>query len=147
MEYEVIRSVNKEQLKRIQDEFNRFYNPDNLMLVKANGIEIGFGVVFFICGHLTIEYYLFKEFQHQGYGLMFVNVLSDSISDKYSLYDSLYLLIHKDNLSSIKVAQKCGYTIDSNDWEFRCMISDDMPEYYLYSKNNEYYKERKLKKI
>jgi len=30
---------------------------------------------------------------------MFVNVLSDSISDKYSLYDSLYLLINKDNLS------------------------------------------------
>ena len=71
MEYEVIRSVNKEQLKRIQDEFNRFYNPDNLMLVKANGIEIGFGVVFFICGHLTKKYYLFKYFKKKRYCFFF----------------------------------------------------------------------------
>lgn len=147
MEYEVIRKVSIEQLERINKEYNRSFDSENLMIVKANGVEIGFGTVFFICGRLTLEYYLFKEFQHQGYGSMFVSILSDAIGEKYLLYSSLYLTIHKDNMPSMNVALRCGYSLDSSDWDFRCMIHDEMPDYYLYSKSNKYYKERKLKKV
>lgn len=147
MEYEVVNNISKENLERIKSEYNRSFNPENLLIIKANGQEIGFGSVLFICGHLTLEYYLFRDFQHQGYGPMFVSILTDAVGEKYPLYESLYLAIHMDNKSSAKVATKCGYTLDNYDWEFKLMLDDDMPGYYLYSKKNKYYKERKLKKI
>lgn len=146
MEYEVISKVNEEQLEKIKNEYNRIFNPESLMIIKADGQEIGFGSVLFICGRLTLEYYLFRDYQHQGYGPMFVNILTDAVGEKYSLYDSLYLAIHMDNKPSSKVATKCGYKLDNYDWEFRTILDDDMPGYYLYSKKNKYYKERKLKK-
>lgn len=140
MEYEVIREITDEQLERINKEFKRIFNPKYTMIVRAQGVEIGFCVVFFICGRLTVEYYLFREHQHKGYGGTFVSIVSDAIGSDYPDYDTLYLLIHKTNVPSMKVAQKSGYKMECYDWDFRSMICDEMPDQYLFSKGNPYYK-------
>ncbi len=149
MEYEVIRDITEEQYTRIKEEQHRLFNKDNICIVRANGIDIGFAVSFFICGRLTIEYYLFNEFQHKGYGILFVNIVTDYISSLNPTFDVIYLLIYHTNIPSIKVALQNGYVSNCADWEFNDIIYDEMPEYYIYSKSNPYYKVNhcKFKKV
>ena len=146
MEYEIIRDLSEEQIEKIKKEYRRSFNFENTIAFKVNGVYVGFGVAYFISGRLTVEYYLFHEFQNQGYGSALVSIVSDAIGSDYPLYDSLYLLIYKENVPSMKVALKSGYKMECLDWEFRNMIEDDMPEYYVLSKKNSYYKELALKK-
>lgn len=142
MEYEVIKEITEEQYERIKSEFGRPFRKEFIRMVYANGKEIGFCTTFFIDGKLTIEYYLFKEYQHQGFGNSLVYLASDSIGGEYPEYNSLYLLIHRDNIASLSVAKKNGYELASDDYDFMWMIEENMPGYYLYSKENSYYKKK-----
>lgn len=147
MEYEIIKDVTDEQYERIQEEFRHSFNRDEIRMVYAGGKEIGFCTTFFIDGRLTIEYYLFSCYRGQGYGGIFVSLISDAIGSAYPEHSTLYLLIHRDNYPSLRVAQKSGYTFNYDDFEFRNMVDEDMPEQYVLSKENAYYKEHALKKV
>lgn len=149
MEYEVIKNITDEQLAKIKKERNQSFSREKVCIVRVNGIEIGFAVTIFICGRLTIEYYLFAEYQHKGYGSQFVSIITDWISSENPSYDTVYLLIYRKNIPSMKVALKSGYIMNCEDWDFKDMIHDEMPEHYVYSKPNSYYKNNhyKLEKV
>lgn len=147
MEYEVIKDITDEQYKRILKEFGRSFNRDLIHVVYANGKEIGFFTTYFIDNKLTIEYYLFKEYLHLGFGETLVSLASDTIGSEYPDCHRLYLLIYKENVPSQKVAKKNGYRLASDDYEFMMMIDENMPEYYTYSKENVYYNKKVKRKI
>lgn len=147
MEYEVVKNITLEHLARIQKEQQRSFNKDSVRIVKVDGKEIGFYVFFFICGRLTLEYYLFREYQHLGYGKKFVEIVTEAAGLEYSNHSTLYLLIYNNNIASMNVALANGYSTSCSDFEFYEIVSSETPDYYIYAKANKHYKDEDKQKI
>lgn len=145
--YESIKNLSQEQLDKIAKEQNKYFAKDTVRIVRINGIDIGFYHLFFIAGRLTLEYYLFKENQNKGLGTEFVRIVTELAGLEYANYDTLYLLILPENIASLKVAQRNGYTTNCNDWEFREMINEEMYNYHLYLKPNAFYNKDNFKAL
>lgn len=140
MNYECIKELTSIQLKKMEKEQCRKFLPDKTRIVTLDGKEIGFYAIFFICGRLTLEYYLFEAYQHKGMGAGFVQAVTDFVGQEYPEFSTIYLLIYHNNIGSLCVAQKNGYSTGCVDYEFSEIVSAESPEYYLYGKNNVYYK-------
>lgn len=119
------------------DSLSFNYNKSKIVVIGNN--PIGFYTTHSIFGRLTLEYNLFKYKRNQGLGGTFVNIVTELVGKECPEYDKIYLLISSKNKKSEKVAKKNNYDL-SNDYEFWNLINEEMPEYSVYEKNNEFSK-------
>lgn len=132
--------------KYLKEESTLKFYENNSQLIALNGELLGFYTTHIILGRLTLEYNLFKCKQNQNIGTAFVNIVTELACRNNSEYDKVYLFIRNDNQKSLNVAKKNNYVL-SSDSDFCSQVDEEMPGYYIYEKENEFYKKVCKKKI
>lgn len=118
------------------------YYPKNSKPIQLGNSIVGFYTPQILFEKLTLEYNLFSKYRHQGLGNSFVEEATKLVEEEYSMYDKIFLLIHMNNLPSISVACNNGY-LPYYDEDLQNKIMEEMPNYYLYYKENEFYQKPK----
>lgn len=136
--------INSSLVKEL-NEFDGLICYENISKAAIiNNDIIGFYTVRNIRDYLTVEYNLLNKYRNKGLGNIFVKNILEVICKEYENVSKIYLLIDIDNVKSINVALSNGFSPEINVDE---QIITEMPNYRIYSKINEYYKNNKLHKL
>lgn len=145
MEYIGIKDITQKQMQELSKEKGNIYYPNRSKVIQIGEHCIGFYTSHILFNKLTLEYNLFEKYRHKGYGFSLVNIATDVVSKENSIYDSIYLLIHINNIPSISIALKNGYH-ECYDMDLQELVDSEMPNYRIYSKRNEYYQKPEIPK-
>ena len=88
----------------------------NSYIVSIDDKIIGHFNIVIINGIYSIEYELLKEYRGLGLGTTFLNIIEDFVYKKFNI-DRILLMIKYDNLASINLAKKNGYSVDYDLYE------------------------------
>lgn len=121
----------------LEDDGLTFYE-NRSKCIKVEDNIIGFYTTHILLDRLMLEYNLLKKYRYQGIGGSFVKYITELVFKDNPKHESIYLLIHVDNVSSIQVALQNEYH-ECNDTEFKEMIAEEMSNYKVYYKVNDYY--------
>lgn len=90
---------------------------------------------------ITVEYALLKSFRNLHIGKDLLNLIVELVSRDYPNAEKIILMIKYDNKASEAVAKKANFKLDINLME---RLSEELPNYYPYCKDNIYYRNKKL---
>lgn len=139
MECVTVSSITEQQRKELFKGNNLYYYNGVSKVIQIDDNIIGFYTPHFLFDRLTIEFNLFEQYRHHGLGYTFVNMVTEMVGKEYPDYDSIFLFIRSDNFSSLTVALQNGYTQVYNE-ELQQMVEEEMSNYFIYYKKNEFYK-------
>lgn len=145
MKYISIQDITQKQMDELAKEKGNIYYPNKSKVIRIGEHCIGFYTPHILFNKLTLEYNLFEKYRHKGYGFSFVNIATDMVSQENFTYDSIYLLIHMNNIPSISVALQNGYH-ECYDTDLQELVDSEMSNYRIYSKANEYYQKPEISK-
>ena len=121
------------------------FHPKKSNLFLVDGKVIGFYNIESIHGYPEIQYAILKEYRNLNYGTILLGKLTNLIFQKNSS-SRIYLMIHKENIFSLKAAKRNGYFIDEELQRLSFDADVDFP-YYYFIKENPFIKKEKLKKV
>lgn len=137
-DHEIIRKIIKD--KTIMKNVPFHFKKSHFFLV--NGEIVGFYNIEQIHDYPEIQYAILKEYRNLNYGSLLLEKITSLIFENSDI-NRIYLMIHKENLSSIKVAIKNGYRIDE-ELQYQAEMADlDFP-YSYFMKKNPYLKKDKV---
>jgi RimJ/RimL family protein N-acetyltransferase len=97
-----------------------------------NGRVAGYVACFEQFGELEVSYWIGKEYWGRG---LATKALSDFLG--YVKVRPLYARVAKDNIASIRVLEKCGFTISGEDKGFSNARGEEVEEFILKLRANE----------
>ena len=90
---------------------------NNAFIVMDKNTPIGYLFIFDKKNDdIYIEYAICKNMRNNGYATRLVNEITNYLCINYNI-KSIKLNIDQSNIASIKVAEKCGYELDYDDFE------------------------------
>lgn len=129
-DHEIIRKIVKD--KTIMNNVPFHSKKSQFFLV--NGEIVGFYNIEKIHDCPEIQYAILKEYRNLNYGSLLLQKITSWIFEN-SDTNKIYLMIHKQNVSSMKVAIKSGYRMDE-ELQYQVFLADlDFPYYYFMRKN------------
>jgi len=134
-----VQDITEQQRKELLTKGDLYYYNNRSKTVRINNDVVGFYTTHVFFDKLTLEYTLFEKYRSQGLGYAFLNVITELVSSEYSNHDYIYLFIRFDNVASFTIALQNGY-IKSYDEDLQQMVSEEMPNYLVYYKKNQFYK-------
>lgn len=144
--FRLVKKEDEEVVRRILKDKtitkNVPFHPKRSRFFLVNGEIVGFYNMEQIHNCPEIQYAILKEYRNLNYGSFLLEKLT------YLLFKSeevpnIYLMIDKQNLSSIRVATKNGYQIDE-EMQILSENADLEFPYYYFMKKNPYVKEDRI---
>ncbi|HOP65910.1 MAG TPA: GNAT family N-acetyltransferase [Bacilli bacterium] len=108
------------------------FSEKSTKLFAHKGIIKGFCNVHFIGGIPYLDVFVFKEYRGQGLGPLVTKKLKQQLFDQG--YGAVGLIIHKDNKTALKSAEKSGFYMIPDNEEFNPENKEDI--YYTYIARN-----------
>lgn len=137
-DHEIVRKIVKD--KTIMKNVPFHSKKSHFFLV--NGEIVGFYNIEKIHDYPEIQYAILKEYRNLNYGSLLLEKITSLIFEDSDV-NRIYLMIHKQNISSMKVAIKNGYRMDE-ELQYQAFLADlDFP-YYYFMRKNPYGKKNKI---